>query len=93
MGDVLDVVAKLWGYVFFGEFDMLDVALFVDMVDVDMFVLDVFLFLPLLLIPLPLEREGVEAFGPSAFFLWQSTQYNKNLEMASLGIKAYRSAT
>ena len=74
-----------------------DMFLFVD----DMFVAlddDIFfdaLCLPLLLVtPLAaVEREPGHELGSRAFLRWQSTQYKRNLEIASLGMKAYKSAT
>ena len=94
-GEELDMIDKFEGYVFFVDIDMLldGVFLFADMlVVVDMFVFDVVLCRPLL-IPFPPEREVVHALGSRAFFRWQSTQYNKNFDIASRGIKAYKSAT
>ena len=49
--------------------------------------------LPLLDALLPLDREVEEELGSRAFLRWQSTQYNKNFEIASLGMNAYKSAT
>ena len=97
-GEELD---KFEGYVFCEDTDMFlllhgEVFLGVDMfVVVDMLVLEEVLCLPLLppLLALPPDREVVQALGSSAFLRWQSTQYNRNFEIASRGIKAYRSAT
>ena len=67
----------------------------------DMFIpVDMFCCLDVLVLPLPLldallpfDREVEEELGSRAFLRWQSTQYNKNFEIASLGMNAYKSAT
>ena len=53
------------------------------------------LCLPLLLVtPLAaVEREPGHELGSRAFLRWQSTQYKRNFDIASRGMKAYKSAT